>query len=309
MTVHSFLGAFGFYLRKAFPRLCGKAYLAYLRLVLNRPYREFIAQALALEYLVPRFIHIETINRCNGSCPFCPCNKHHDRRPLKKMSEDLFDRIISDLAGHDYDGILMLSGNCEPFLDDRIVKFINIANEKIPKAQKILYTNGTLLTAEKLKGIAGKLDILYVNNYSRDYRLIGPVGEIYEYVKTHAADFRDMRVKIELRYADEVLSNKRGEAPNNRNAKTIYRNVCPHPYMETIIFPDGLVGLCCNDSQGETNFGDLKTAGLYEIFNSEKLRAVRWAMKDGRNGYEFCQYCDFMSQQGRRLKWMKSGRD
>ena len=203
----------------------------------------------------------------------------------------------------------MLSGNCEPFLDDRITRFINIAYERLPKAQKLLYTNGSLLTKEKMAEIAGKLDILHINNYSKEYKLIAPIQEVYNYVKTHAASFGDMRVKIELRYANEVLSNKGGTAPNNKNYRKVYKHACLHPYMDAFIFPDGVVGLCCNDNSEVTNFGDVNDENLYDIFNGKKLQAVRVAIKDGRNGYNFCKYCDFMSIPGRRKRWIETGRD
>ena len=39
-------------------------------------------------------IEIETINRCNGSCSFCPINKFEDNRKLKYMESELFYSII-----------------------------------------------------------------------------------------------------------------------------------------------------------------------------------------------------------------------
>lgn len=39
-------------------------------------------------------IDIETINRCNGTCPFCPVNAKAEQRPYAKMSEDLFKKNI-----------------------------------------------------------------------------------------------------------------------------------------------------------------------------------------------------------------------
>ena len=39
-------------------------------------------------------IEIETINRCNGTCSFCPINRNDDTRILHKMSDELFYNII-----------------------------------------------------------------------------------------------------------------------------------------------------------------------------------------------------------------------
>lgn len=37
-------------------------------------------------------IEIETVNRCNGTCSFCPVNKNQDPREYKKMPEELFKK-------------------------------------------------------------------------------------------------------------------------------------------------------------------------------------------------------------------------
>ncbi len=47
-------------------------------------------------------IEIETINRCNGSCGFCPVNRGADPRPFAKMPDELFRAIVDELAGMEY---------------------------------------------------------------------------------------------------------------------------------------------------------------------------------------------------------------
>ena len=38
----------------------------------------------------PGNIEIETFNRCNATCQFCPVNRDADPRPMKRMEESLF---------------------------------------------------------------------------------------------------------------------------------------------------------------------------------------------------------------------------
>ena len=130
----------------------------------------------------PLFIHLETINRCNGTCSFCPCNKNEDKRSLKIMEKTLFHKVLDDLVEHNYEGILMLNANCEPFLDKRMPELIDEATKKLPNAQHILFSNGTLITQEILEKIAGKLDVLYINNYSEKYEFNESSKRIYDYV-------------------------------------------------------------------------------------------------------------------------------
>ncbi len=309
IQVIGFLGRFGFFARKAFPNLCSSLYLGYLRKRAKKPDLEYIEKVMQMREKRPLFIHLETINRCNGTCSFCPCNKNEDKRKLKIMSDELFHKIIDDLQEHDYSGILMLNANCEPFLDQRMPELIIEATSKLPKAQHILFSNGTLITEQILEKIAGKLDILYINNYAENYELTESSKRIYDYVVSHREKFGKMKVQIEFRYANEVLTNKGGMAPNKRNERKIYTNPCPNPYTETVIYPDGVVGLCCNDNYEKTNFGNVSEESIFDIFNNQKLNDVREKMRHGRNGYEFCKYCDFSSKGGRRERWIKTGRE
>ena len=50
------------------------------------------------------------------------------------MSEELFRKIIDDLAGMHYTNRIALYSNNEPFLDERIIDFHKYANEKLPHA-------------------------------------------------------------------------------------------------------------------------------------------------------------------------------
>lgn len=80
---------------------------------------------------VPDFftIEIETQNRCNNDCPFCPVNRHNDTRKPKVMEENLFYTIIDQLRFMDYHGTISLFSNNEPLLDGRIFHFIEYAKK------------------------------------------------------------------------------------------------------------------------------------------------------------------------------------
>ena len=74
-------------------------------------------------------IEIETINRCNNDCSFCPVSKGNDIREYKKMSEELYHQIIDQLSDMDYRGYISLFSNNEPLLDVRIFDFLKYAKE------------------------------------------------------------------------------------------------------------------------------------------------------------------------------------
>ena len=51
-------------------------------------------------------IEIETINRCNGICEFCPVNRNEKQRPYHKMSDEMFYSIINQLEKLNYQYIM-----------------------------------------------------------------------------------------------------------------------------------------------------------------------------------------------------------
>lgn len=120
---------------------------------------------------VPILVNIETINRCNGHYSFCPCNVDYETRPFRYMENDLFEKIISDLKNLKYNGVITLHVNNEPFMDKLMVERLSFAKKHLPLAYFLLYSNGTLLTAEDLNKLRFIVDRLIINSYNKSYEL------------------------------------------------------------------------------------------------------------------------------------------
>ena len=97
-----------------------------------------------------------------------------------------------------------------------------------------------------------------------------------------------------MRYLKEVLSNRAGSAPNKKATEKVVEETCLLPFTDAWIMPNGKVGLCCCDNFEVTDFGDLNTTPLKEIWGGEKLQSVRRTIADGRQAYPFCRHCDFI---------------
>lgn len=138
------------------------------------------ARNFLLQDSIPDFqdIQIETCNRCNNDCPFCPANRNNDTRKPMMMDEKLFYSIIDQLHAMDYRGTVSLFANNEPLLDGRILKFIEYARKKLPDAMHYLFTNGILLTAEKFSSLIKNLHILIIDNYDDNFEFIPSVKKI-----------------------------------------------------------------------------------------------------------------------------------
>ena len=235
-------------------------------------------------------VEIETINRCNGHCDFCPVNARDEKRPLKRMSDELFVSIVMQLEEIGYDGKLSLFSNNEPLLDKGIVWKYKYAKEHVPDAKLQLFTNGTLMTLDLFKELAKYADEIVIDNYMEDLSLLDPVRKVSEYCECHP-ELKN-KVTIALRNPHEILSSRGGDAPNRENVISFENDRCNLPFEEMIIRPDGKLSLCCCDPYGRTTLGDLTKQTLLEAWFGEKYRKVREALFKGRSNYEHCKNCD-----------------
>lgn len=237
-----------------------------------------------------KYIEIETFNRCNGTCSFCPVNKLVDSRKEQKMEITLFKKIINELHDMEYQGHLALFSNNEPLLDERIVEMNHYARGMLPQATIYLFTNGILLNIELLEKLLPDLDELIIDNYSERLKMIKPVERIYEYV----SDKPDMKNKIAIVIRDpqEVLTTRGGDSPNRNNILSYPNDTCALPFRQMVIRPDGRVSLCCNDPLGKMTLGRLDKQSIKEVWFGTAYSEIRKKIANGRDNIEHCSRCD-----------------
>ncbi len=289
-------GPAGWFLRKTMSGLTSRLYLEAqycLRKRLYKRYMKHFAQAEAQgTLLMPCLISIETINRCNSACEFCPANRNAETRPFCRMEEELFHKLIRELKELNYSVYLNLYVNNEPFMDTRIEEWYRYAREQLPFAKMLLYTNGTLLTLERFTKIIPCIDKMIINNYSDTLKLHKNICRLYKFVRDNKA-YWDKDITIQIRYIREILTNRAGTAPNKRKKKRS-RKICIMPFTDITVYPDGRAGICCNDALEKTNYGNLHEHTLLEIWDSGAYRQLRNALRFGREQYPFCRGCDFV---------------
>lgn len=237
-------------------------------------------------------IEIETINRCNGICPFCPVNVHDDPRKHVSMTDDLFKKIIEELKNINYSGTLSLYSNNEAFLDKNIISKCKYAKENVPNAIITIWTNATLLTLDKYISVIQYLDKLVIDNYNDNYEYNPNVKIIAEYLETHT-ELKN-KTQISMRMQNQILSTRGGKAPNKSKSKLYPGTSCNLPFQQIIIRPDGKISLCCNDALGVYTLGDVTKQTLIDIWKSEThLNILRELKTNGRKKLELCKNCDF----------------
>ncbi len=235
-------------------------------------------------------IEVETINRCNGSCSFCPVNRNADPREKKVMSRELFERIVSQLEEINYSGRFTTYSNNEPLLDERIVAFNQFARKHLPNARMHMFTNGTLLTLDKFIALTDVLDELIIDNYHQQLKLIKPCEQIKEYCEAHPE--LKKKVTISLRKPQEILTSRGGTAPNRKELMDYGKERCVLPFKQMIVRPDGKISLCCNDALGRFTLGDAGKEGLLDIWYGSRFQMVRKCLYEGRQNWGNCKNCD-----------------
>lgn len=301
VKINSFGGPVTWFFRKHCSNLTSKFVLSFAASRYDRVIKKYI-QYFENQKDSPVFVNcmIETLNRCNGSCAFCPASKDSETRPFKKMSEEMYRSIIEELRDEEWKGKLYLSINNEPFVDVRILKFAEYAKHTIPGVFVELITNGTLLSPEKMYDLIGKIDRVTINDYSNRYALSELHRSIYREIKANKEAFQKIEVIINRRYSQEILATRAGYAPNKKEKNNNVNGPCIYPFMDFLIFPDGKVGICCNDCKEISGFGDVTQNSLLEIWNNEKFEKLRKAMRTGdRRNYPFCKECDVVDAGGR----------
>lgn len=240
-----------------------------------------------------KYIEIETINRCNGDCSFCPVNIHEKQREYHKMSEEMYKDIIEQLAAINYDGLVALFSNNEPFLDDRIFEFANIAREKLPEAFIYMYTNGKLIDKNKFKKIIDNLNFLQIDNYEPEKGKPNNISEIEELV-------HELRIEDKYRYFEidknTVRLSRGGNSPNSKVRYSL-NAACCLPWVQLVIRPDGKISLCCNDALGENTLGDLTKESLLDIWFGDKYEYYRDAIILSRKAISTCKFCNYVDRR------------
>ncbi len=296
IRISSFMGKFGWAARQYFPNLASAAYLKLQFATRGKTSDQYIEYFLRQEEVpMPQIVNIETVNRCNSTCAFCTANIHAEKRPFCRMTDELYHSIIDQLHDWGYKGHLTLYGNNEPLLDPRIVELHKYAREKLPESFIFMSTNGLILTLDKVREVQPYIDQLIINNYSNEMKLHDNLQEIYDYVKAHPQEFEDIEIVIQMRYLQEVLTNRAGSAPNKQEKKPKeMKQTCLLPFTDMWITPDGRMGLCCCDNLEKTTYADLTKTPLKEAWAGQPITEVRKLLAKGRNQYPFCKYCDFI---------------
>lgn len=102
---------------------------------------------------LPSFIEIETSNKCNRSCDWCPTGSDTMRRHQELMRWSLLARILTQLGELSYSGWIALHNYNEPLLNTRLLDEVTLVNSLVPGARPSIFTNGDMLDDRRLAAL------------------------------------------------------------------------------------------------------------------------------------------------------------
>lgn len=239
-------------------------------------------------------VFIETISYCNNDCAFCPASTNAEAKTSQSlMPEDLYMKILNELAGLDFTGSIAFHCNNEPLLDKRLVSWITIARALLKTNFFYLYTNGLLIDIELTNQLfeAG-LNRIIIDNYDDNHKLIPSVKNL-----VHNQPALQGEVIVNYRLKDEYLGNRAGQSPNSRFfLKEPLNIMCIRPSKEIVIGFDGTVPLCCADGLWKMIMGNIKNTSLKDIWFLDSFKRIRKSLVDGnRSCTEICKSCDALN--------------
>jgi hypothetical protein len=264
----------------------------------------------------PEIVQIESTNICNARCVFCPREQMHRRQGV--MDEALYRKIVDECAALGVRHV-RLHNFGEPFVDRHLAEKVAYAKQR-GIAEVGVISNGSLIDEDVARSVVeAGLDAINISvdasgrdvfertrvglkydkviaNIERLVRIRGELGRthpklILSFVRQ--GDGQQERAFIERwrQVADKIHITDIHNWAGTLNRQSDVRFPCYRQWLTFTVLWDGRVALCCADFDGQVVLGDLRSAGIREIWESEAYRAVRREHLES-GGPAICHGCD-----------------
>lgn len=267
-------------------------------------------------------VYIEITNVCNLNCSFCI----KDNRKKREMSIDEFETILKKIDK--YTNYIYLHVKGEPLIHNNLDKILSLAN-KYNKYVNIT-TNGVFLK-EKVDILKKYNNIRQINislhsennktNYIED--IMEAVDElknifvVYRFwtLKDNKLDNRMIKYLENLKDKYNIDNENYNEIINGSNIKignniyiskdkefewpNVNNNYCnEHGFCYGLknqigILVDGTITICCLDSFGISNLGNIFNDDMDSIITSDKVKKIIKGFNDRKVYLDICKHCSY----------------
>ncbi len=246
---------------------------------------------------LPSEIEISESGICNRKCSFCPRSDPNFLEVKDFITNDLFDKLCSELKLYDYQGTIRFSGFVEPLLDKNIYNLIFKARKKIPLVNLEMVTNGDVLNLKRLLKLFEKgLNKILISVYDSKED-----AEKFEILCKDANLKKDQYI-VRHRYLPPeedfgiTLSNRAGMMRNAEftieNPIQPLNNPCYIPAYTFFLDYQGDVLMCPHDWGKKMILGNLNNETLKNIWLSKQATFARKQLIKGNRNFEPCKSCD-----------------
>lgn len=111
----------------------------------------------------PALVELQTVNRCNASCPMCPYPDTIAKQQLSYLSDQNYEEILQQLLREPEFQMLVLTFQNEPLLDKQLVNRARRFKELMPDKHLEIVTNGVLLTPDRVEQLYQWFDLISIS--------------------------------------------------------------------------------------------------------------------------------------------------
>lgn len=246
---------------------------------------------------LPTEIEISESGICNRKCSFCP--RSDPKYPHKKefISNNLHEKLCSELKVLNYSGTIRYSGFVEPMLDKNIYNLIQMAKKKLPRSNIEMVTNGDVLNLKRIKKLFSMgLNKILISAYDGKDQADGFEKLCFE------AKLTKNQYIVRHRYFSEeqdfgiTLSNRSGSMENAEfKIKALtepMKKPCFIPTYTFFLDYQGDVLICPHDWGKKIVLGNLNKQKLIDIWFSTKAMSIRNRLVNSNRKFSPCNLCD-----------------
>jgi len=240
---------------------------------------------------------------CNRSCSFCPVSDpDFYTNNYEGMTEELYSKIMQNLADLDYHGGLLFSAYSEPFLHPGLSGLVKITKKFIPKCRLEIVSNGDIVK-KKPKLLTDLFDAgLDVCSFSM-YDGTEVTDEFQKQID--ALKITNGTVIFRRRYYENgnygiIISNRTGLVDSNKyrdekesKIETLpLKRQCFYPFYLTLIDYNGDMVLCPHDWGKKYVVGNLKDDHIWNLWVGKKYETARKLLSCKNRNFSPCDTCD-----------------
>ena len=246
---------------------------------------------------LPTEIEISESGTCNRSCSFCPRSSIGFEDKKEFITNELHQKLCSQLKELNYEGTIRYSGFVEPLIDKNIFNLIDMARSYLPKANIEMVTNGDPLNLKRLNRLfeVGLNKILISAYDSKE-----DADKLESLCKL--ANLNENQYIVRHRYYSEdkdfgiTLSNRAGLMDNAEfkieSLKEPLKKPCYIPSYTFFLDYQGDVLICPHDWGKKIILGNLNKENFLDIWFNKKSMQVRKMLNSSNRNFKPCNVCD-----------------